>query len=80
MISCNGTSRDISSLPPSGRLAGITSRFSLLTIRVRAGVDLPPGQRESATMEGGAADDITEGQKEGQKWKNCRLFICRQGI
>ena len=35
---------------------GMADRFHLFTIMVCAGVDLPPGQRESALMEGGAAD------------------------
>ena len=34
-----------------------------------AGVDLPPGRRESALMEGGAADVIFEGQERKVKMR-----------
>ena len=33
-------------------------RFIMFSVLECAGVDLPPGQRESALMEGGAADAL----------------------
>ena len=41
----------------------------MFSILERAGVDLPPGQRESAFMEGGAADVIFEGRERKVKMR-----------
>ena len=66
---------DIVYLPDIGSSAFFFSRrdeypaISLLTNLVCAGVDLPPGQRESAFMEGGAADVIFEGQERKVKMR-----------
>ena len=46
-----------------------TEPLFLFSILECAGVDLPPGQRESAFMEGGAADVIFEGQERKVKMR-----------